>query len=249
MARLHLLGTGASLSGPGRTTTMLAAVSGGSIVLVDCGGDPVERLISAGLDPGEIDLLILTHAHPDHVCGFPLLMQKLWLAKRSRPLDVLGPREALDTARRLFEVFDTSGWDGLPALRWRPADPGPRESAWAGEEWMIDTTPAKHGRRPTIALRLRPASSEGGAVYSADTEYSEEIVDLARGARLLVHEATGAFPGHSSAAQAARAAAAAGVDNLVLVHLPPKPDPADLAEARSIFPAVVLGEDGAVHAF
>ena len=42
---------------------------------------------------------------------------------------------------------------------------------------------------------------------------------------------------------------AAGVDNLVLVHLPPKPDPADLAEARNIFPAVVLGEDGAVHAF
>ena len=163
MARLHLLGTGASLSGPGRTTTMLAAVRGGSIVLVDCGGDPVERLISAGLDPGEIDLLILTHAHPDHVCGFPLLMQKLWLAKRSRPLDVLGPREALDTARRLFEVFDTSGWDGLPELRWRPADPGPRESAWAGEEWTIDTTPASWAGPMTADLALGQANKKRGS--------------------------------------------------------------------------------------
>lgn len=229
---------------------MLAAESSGSVVLIDCGSDPVERLLSAGVDPREIDLLILTHAHPDHVCGFPLLMQKLWLAKRSRPLEVLGPREALDTARRLFEVFDTSGWDGLPELRWHEADSAPRESAWTGEEWAIDTTPAKHGRRPTIALQMRPVRSSGGtAVYSADTEYSQGIVELARGARLLVHEATGEFPGHSTAEQAARVAAAAGVDHLVLVHLPPEPDPVDLAEAQRIFPAVETGEDGSVYTF
>ena len=91
MPSLHLLGTGASLSGAGRTTTMLAFENQGSIVLVDCGGDAVERLLSAGLDPHRIDLLIITHEHPDHVGGFPLLVQKLWLGKRSRPLPIRGP--------------------------------------------------------------------------------------------------------------------------------------------------------------
>ena len=249
MANLHLLGTGASLSGPGRATTMLAAESGGSIVLVDCGSDPIERLITGGLDPRAIDLLVLTHAHPDHICGFPLLMQKLWLAGRSQPLDVLGPGDALDTARRLFEVFDTSGWEGMPEVRWRRVEEGEEGLAWVGEHWRVATAAAHHGKRPTIAVRLQPASGETAVAYSADTEYSEAVVKLARQARILVHEATGQFPGHSTAADAARAAAAAHVGRLILVHLPPHPDPADLEQARSIFPALAEGEDGASHVF
>lgn len=249
MAHLHLLGTGASLSGPGRATTMLAAETGGSIVLVDCGGDPVERLITAGLDPRAIDLLVLTHAHPDHISGFPLLMQKLWLAGRSRPLDVLGPEDALDTASRLFEVFDTSGWEGMPEPRWRRVEENTEHLAWVDDHWRVATAPAQHGKRPTIAVRLQPTAEEGAVTYSADTEYSEAVVKLAERATILVHEATGEFPGHSTAADAARAAAAAQVDRLILVHLPPEPDAADMAEARKIFAALQEGEDGSRHAF
>lgn len=251
MAQLHLLGTGTSLSGPGRATTMLAAESGGSIVLVDCGGDPIERLITAGLDPSAIDLLVLTHAHPDHVTGFPLLMQKLWLTDRSRPLDVLGPPDALDTARRLFDVFDTSGWQGMPEVRWRPVEADADGPAWVGEHWQVTTAPAQHGRRPTVAVRLQPTGEggDGAVAYSADTEYCEAVVKLARQATILVHEATGDFPGHSTATDAARAAAAAEVERLILVHLPPDPNASDLKSARGIFPALQQGEDGSSHAF
>lgn len=249
MAHLHLLGTGASLSGPGRTTTMLAAESGGAIVLVDCGADPVERLMTAGLDPRAIDLLVLTHAHPDHVCGFPLLMQKLWLAERSRPLDVLGPEDALDTARRLFEVFDTSGWDGMPQPRWRRVEEDSEGLAWPGDRWRVATVPADHGKRATIAIRLQPTGEDGSVTYSADTEFSEAVVKLADRTTILVHEATGEFPGHSTAVDAARAAAAAQAERLILVHLPPEPDPSDMAEARGIFAALQEGEDGSRHVF
>ena len=110
MARLHLLGTGAALSGPDRTPTMLAFEAERSVVVVDCGGDVVQRLLAAGIDLDRISLLILTHAHPDHVSGIPLFMEKIWLAKRRRPIPVCGPQSALDSARGAFEAFDTSGW-------------------------------------------------------------------------------------------------------------------------------------------
>lgn len=73
----------------------------------------------------------------------------------------------------------------------------------------------------------------------------------ARGCDLLVHEASGAFPGHSSPADAAAVAAAAGTKRLVLVHLPPLPDggAAYLAAARPVFAATELGNDGAVYSF
>jgi len=245
MATLHLLGTGASLSGPGRTTTMLAFAVKGSSILVDCGGDAIERYLSAELDLNWIDLLILTHQHPDHVGAFPLLVQKLWLAKRQRPLPIRGPRSALDQARRLFETFDTARWEQLPPLQWQDVEMVEGAEVWRNDHWQVTASPGQHGRTPSIAIRVSSTAGEGSVIYSADTEYADSIVQLARGGDILVHEATGGFPGHSSAEDAARAAAEAGVKKLVLVHLPPGAESLDLTEARRIFPALELGTDGA----
>jgi ribonuclease Z len=244
MPTLHLLGTGASLSGPGRTTTMLALESGGSVVLVDCGGDAVEALLSSGLDPDRVDLLILTHEHPDHVGAFPLLVQKLWLGKRSRPLPIRGPARALDQARRLFETFDTSGWRGLPPLGWGEVEATEGAPVWTDDMWHITAAPGQHGRTPTIGLRVEARGTAGAVAYSSDTERSGAIARLARGAQLLVHEATGEFRGHSRPEDAAHVAAEAGAARLVLVHLPPQAEQLDLTQARAIFPELRLGRDG-----
>lgn len=244
MATLHLLGTGASLSGPDRTTTMLAVESGESIVLVDCGGDAVQRMLAAGLDPRRIDLLILTHEHPDHVVAFPLLVQKLWLAKRGRPLPIRGPARALDQARRLFESFNTSGWRGLPPLDWGEVEARDGAPVWQDAPWRITAAPGRHGRTPSIGIRVEHRDGGGAVAYSSDTEPCDAIARLARGAAILVHEATGEFRGHSGAEGAARVAADAGAQRLVLVHLPPEAEAIDLSTARAVFPAIELGRDG-----
>jgi ribonuclease Z len=82
--------------------------------------------------------------------------------------------------------------------------------------------------------------------YSCDTEYSPSIVRLAEGADLLLHEATGEGPGHSTSASAGRVAKEAGVGRLVLVHLPPLNGRAAewLEAARASFPDTVMGSDG-----
>jgi ribonuclease Z len=74
---------------------------------------------------------------------------------------------------------------------------------------------------------------------------------MARGADLLIHEATGKGPGHSSSTDAARVAADAGVSRLALVHLPPARyfDTEALAEARRIFPNLAVGADGDRYEF
>lgn len=248
MPTLHLLGTGAALSGPGRTTTMLALQGEGSHLLVDCGGDAAERLTTAGVDLKRLSALVLTHGHPDHIGGFPLLFQKLWLAKRSQPLPIRGPEEALARARALLGCFDTSGWKGLPPLEWQAVEPREGAAVWSDAEWRITAAPGRHGRTPSIGVRAE--WNGGGAIaYSSDTEACPEIARLGRGAAILVHEATGEFAGHSTAEGAAGIAREAGAERLVLVHLPPDPDPADLAAARTVFPRLELGADGDALAF
>jgi ribonuclease Z len=248
MPTLHLLGTGAALSGASRTTTMLAFSSTGSTVMVDCGGDAFQRLLAAGVDPDTLSALILTHQHADHVAGFPLLMERLWLSGRRRPLVVCGPGGALQQARRVFEAFDTSGWKGLPEIDWCtiPLDEGAK--VWTDDKWRITGAPGHHGV-PVLALRVEDSYGGGVAAYSSDTSRSDEVARLAQAADILVHEATGDSPGHTSPQDAAHVARQAGVGRLILVHLPAEIAAEDLDEARASFPALEVGEDGAAYQF
>jgi ribonuclease Z len=239
---LHLLGTGAAVSDPHRTTTMLAVEAAERLVAVDCGGDLAQRMLTSGLDPAALDLLILTHEHPDHIAGFPLLLEKIWLMGRRTPLRIAGPAAALDVARRLFDQFDTSRWDGLPDRDYLPVELAGGVEVWTAGGLQITASPVTHPV-PTIGLRFET----GGAAlaYSCDTAPDPAVAHLARGADVLVHEATGHQPGvHASAEEAAEIAREAGADRLYLVHLPPGLDDEDLSDARSTFPNTQLAEEG-----
>ena len=238
MAHLHLLGTGAALSEPHRTTTMLAVSNPNSLILIDCGGDVVQRAYATGLNLDHLTGLILSHEHPDHVSGFPLFMEKIWLAGRRDPLPIYGIPEALDQARRCFATFDTSRWEGLPEMDWSPIS----NEVLDDENWHITALPVQHSV-PTVGFRIECKDSGGVIGYSCDTDPCDSVVTLAKNADILVHEATGDYPGHSTALEAAETATQADAKRLLLVHLPGDLAEEDLQAARKVFPNTEWGEE------
>jgi ribonuclease Z len=100
---------------------------------------------------------------------------------------------------------------------------------------------------------LGPVRPGRSLVYCADTRPCEAVVELAEGASLLIADATFATEleqeahkrGHSTAAQAAAMAAAAGVDRLLLSHISARyHDPTPLlSEARAVFAETEVARD------
>jgi len=249
MARLILLGTATAVPSPDRGPTSLAVEGDGGFLVVDCGENPLRHLARVGLAVERLRGLFLTHFHPDHVAGVAPFLQSLWLLKRQDPLPIFGLQEVLDPLWEVLRIFGWERWEGLYPVQPVAVEPevGVEVTEMAG--LRVLAAPVVHSR-PTLGFRFEAMGTGGTVAYSADTAPCTAMVELAWGADLLVHEATGDFPGHSTPAQAGRIAREAGVGRLVLVHYPPFPEHYDrwLEEAQTAFEGPVsLGCDDDVY--
>lgn len=254
MPTLHLLGTGSAISDAHRTTTMLAVADDGALpktLLVDCGGDVLQRLLAAGHPLASVSGLIVTHAHMDHVSGFPLFMEKMWLDGREKPVPVCGIEPALAQAQRLWDAFEPvhKNWDDVPSIEWHDVEYERDAHVWQEAPWNVTAAPVDHGDTENIGLRFEHKPTNQVLAYSCDTAPTDRVVHLAQNADVLVHEANGWGDNHSTAVGAAEVAAEADVERLLLVHLPPGDKSNALKEARFIFPNTDLGEELGTYPF
>ncbi len=130
----------------------------------------------------------------------------------------------------------------------------PEGAAW-GRLHRGETVVLEDGRTIDPTELVGPSRRGRTVVFSGDTRPCPGVIEAASGADLLIHEATFSTEdaaraketGHSTAAEAARVAQEAGVRRLVLTHISPRytrEAPELLAEARAVFPDVVIARDG-----
>ncbi len=219
------LGVSPALPEPGESNTYLAVVRAGRYWLVDCAGAPIQSLGTAGLDPLMVQGIFITHFHPDHVYGFPAFLLGLFLLAQVRdyawidPLMVYARPEVLAQVQSLVNLFAGQGWlEELP-LRYREVAPQLHAPVAQTQDFIVTAAPACHSV-PALAVRFASRDTGRAFVYSGDTADCEEVEQLATGARLLIHEASGAGYGHSDGVWAAAVAARAGVERLGLIHYP-----------------------------
>lgn len=217
MASLIFLGTSNAIPSMQRENTHLLLSGEEHHILIDCSGNPFARLEQAGVSPLQLTDVILTHFHPDHVSGMPSLLMGLWLMGYQRELHIYGLAHTLD---RLQSLMDAYGWDRWPdffptVFHRLPA----REQTplMENREFRILASPVHH-IIPAIGLRIELRQKDRVIAYSGDTEPCEEMIRLASGADVLIHESGGDGVGHSTPAQAAEIARQAEVGTLYLVH-------------------------------
>jgi ribonuclease Z len=219
MPKVIILGSSNAIPTADHENTHMVIVGEDRTVLVDCVSNPILRLEKAGLDFNNLTDLVLTHFHPDHVSGVPLLLMDMWLMGRRKPLNIYGLHHTLDRIEDLMGFYGWAEWpDFFPVAFYRlPAQE--MTSVIDCPDFRIFSSPVRH-LLPTIGLRFEFNHTKKILAYSCDTEPCAQVIRLAEGADTLIHEAAGASRGHSSAAQAGEIASQAEVGKLYLIHYP-----------------------------
>jgi len=236
MAKLIILGSSNALSSVDSENTHMVLVGEERIVMVDCVNSSIHRLSQAGVDFMNVTDLILTHFHPDHVSGTPLLLMDMWLRGRKKLINLYGLHDTLDRMEKMMELYSWESWPNFFPVAFHHLSASENIQLLDCAEFKITSSPVRH-LIPTIGLRFDFKSSQKSLAYSCDTEPCTEMVRLAQGADVLIHEATGASAGHSSAEQAGEVASRAGVNRLYLIHYPTGEYARDdlIAEAKGHF--------------
>lgn len=185
---LTVVGCGDAFGTGGRDHTCFHLTDGQRNVLLDCGASALPALKRARFDTAAIDVVVLTHLHGDHFGGVPfLLLDGVHASKRTRPLTIVGPP---GVEARVLATFDLL----FPGAVARLSSAYPHrflEYAVDGsvevDNLHIVTRAVVHpSGAPSCAVRL---GWHGVSVaYSGDTEWTDALVDIARGTNLFICE-------------------------------------------------------------
>jgi ribonuclease BN (tRNA processing enzyme) len=270
--RVVLLGTkGGPTPTPLRAEPATLIEIDGQAWVVDCGNGVANQLAKAGVPLGRLGRIFVTHNHSDHVADVGNLIEIAWSSGLKTPITVHGPPPIRQIVRDQLAALS---YDVAARIREEgriPLDPLVSVDERAAPGLVV----RDRGTKVTSALvdheTVAPAfayrfdTPGRSIVISGDTRYSDNLVALAKGADLLIHEAIyGPMidrmasenaatladhlrRSHTLAEQVGLVAARAGVKKLVLSHLVPGAGVTDAmwiaAVRRNFAGPVVVGRD------
>ena len=193
--RLILLGT---QGGPARIGAMRKSASQVIVVndvpyVVDCGYEVAAQLVAAGIALSRLRHVFITHHHSDHNAEYGNLFFLAWASGLRSRVDAYGPPPLAEITRAFWE---SNRYDVEIRIK-DQGQPDPRPNLIAHditEEGVIHTdanvkvTAARVHHPPTDAWAYRFDAADRSVVISGDTAYSENLIRLATGADVLVHE-------------------------------------------------------------
>lgn len=234
------LGTRDAAMRPGANTTSQLVTLGETNVVVDVGLGAAGQLRAVGLGAGDLEAVVLTHWHPDHVAGFPTLVRR----GAPGPLRVVGP-----------EPPSAAWWRALRLGSLR-AHGTTLDVIEAGAELELGgltlrAFATEHGTS-SVGWRFMERAGTRTVAIPGDSRPTPAVVEAVRAIDLLVFEATfldrdrdrAVASSHATALEAGELAAEAGVGTLALTHLSARyPRDEVEAEARLRFDSVVVPGD------
>lgn len=250
--RVILLGTaGGPRPNKMRNQPSLVIITNKKPYVVDCGNGVSRQLVFAGVSLRDLSAIFITHHHSDHNLEYGNLIYNAWASGFKGRIDAYGP-PPLEKMTKLY--FDLNAYDisiRIPDEGRPPLAPMVNAHDFSGPGMVmndenIKVTAALVNHPPVVpALAYRFDTADRSIVFSGDTTPSDNLVSLAQGADVLIHEVIHKqslarlmarvpnadrliehiVASHTTVEDVGKVAKRAGVKTLVLTHLVPADDP------------------------
>jgi ribonuclease BN (tRNA processing enzyme) len=243
--KLTVVGCSGSAPGPKSPASCYLVEHDGFRLLLDLGNGAFGSLLGL-TDPVTIDAIFLSHLHADHCLDIaPFVVWHRYSGMSSgRTVPLYAPAGA---ERRLALAYDGDGATLTDVFDFADVTPGELSIG----PFEVETARTAH---PVECHAIRLTAGGRSLVYTGDTGPSRRVVDLARGADVLLAEAAhppgpDLPPGlHLTGREAGEHAAAAGVGRLLLTHVPAWVDEiGQLFAASAVFSETELVPHGASY--
>jgi ribonuclease BN (tRNA processing enzyme) len=223
---LIILGSGTAIPLNHRASPSMALVIDGQLMLFDMGPGTLRQLTKAGLKHEDIARIFITHFHPDHTADlihFLFTTKNPTILKKRDPFVIAGALGLKKFIKRLQGAY--GDWLILPPEIMKIEEFDVHQSNVMNYPGLrITMRPVDHTPH-SLAYRVEDQQGKN-FVYSGDSGFCKELVDVAKGTDLLVLESS--FPegeeveGHLTPSQAGHIATLAQVNRLVLIHFYPE---------------------------
>lgn len=244
-----ILGSGTCVPSLKRSSCCVLIETGGKKLLFDSGAGTMRRLLETGTKIFDISFIFFSHLHPDHTGELvPFLFATKYpdIERRQKPLTIVAGKGFAGFYNRLKNVYGE--WiEFKPGLLNIIELDNRRKDSLDFNAFTVESIPVEHNDE-SIAYRITGLRGKS-VVYSGDTDFSDNLVSLAKNADLLICESALPdelkVPGHLTPSLAGEIATQANVRKLVLIHFYPECDQADIEkQCRKTWSGpLILAED------
>ena len=245
MEELIVIGSGTGIPTLRRGAPGLIVLSGKTCLLIDSGSGTLARMLEVGVTYRDPDLLLYTHIHPDHVSDLvPIIFAGNYPDQpRNKELLCIGGPGFQSYFEKLKALYGSWIEPQSYPLTIKEI---PRKGL-VFNDLRIRSKPMAH-LPESVGYRIEFKDGRSMAI-SGDTDYCQNIIDLAFEVDILVLECS--FPdgkkveGHLTPSLAGRIALESQCKKLLLTHFYPVCDQSDiLGQCSQVYPGeIILGED------
>ena len=186
MVTVQFVGSGDAFGSGGRFQPCISVRGESMHLLLDIGASSLTALRRVNLDPNSVDAIAVTHLHGDHYGGLPFFILDAQFRRGTRPLVVAGPPGLRDRMELALEVSFPGSSTVQRKFETTYVELPDQTATPVGEAVVTGYEVPHPSGAPAYALRVEMAGKVIG--YSGDGEWSEALVEVARGADLFICE-------------------------------------------------------------
>lgn len=218
--RVTVLGSGDAFGSGGRLQSSYLVQGKDTTVLLDCGATVLPALKRQGVDPGQVDIVLISHLHGDHFGGLPfLLLEYVYENPRHRPLVVAGPPGLGERTRAVFAGLFREAAATEPSFSLEFLELEPDQARRIGS-LDVESFRVPHESKG-VSLGFRITLEGRRILYSGDSAWSDQFIALSKETDLFLcecHHFDTEVPYHMNYQELSENVPRLGCKRLVLIH-------------------------------